>query len=320
MLRILFLVLLFLVLAAYSVFGQTAPTEFPGWAKAPPQEPTPSLVSNPDPQQTTVIAKRPRVVFLDIPIVPMRKTVHVRRVREGNLNLGSALDPWGKNVIYRINIAPEATISNTDSRLHVAGGFVQGYDEGRRRNDNFLDVSVDRRVWKFSAGLGSFIEGEDVDDVFEIVDLTADFSRLSLGARGWSGIKIGSFSNNFFFLNLGGGYIETHGDFKYRHPVLVAIDPIELYREDFLVYTVTAEGRKVHRRISLHGKLEGMRYSGRSTSNDLNVQGTLEVVPLLRFNDVRVLVKGSSNFQKYDSLLFRTSEPELQVYLRIKVR
>jgi len=162
MLRILFLVLLFLVLAAYSVFGQTAPTEFPGWAKAPPQEPTPSLVSNPDPQQTTVIAKRPRVVFLDIPIVPMRKTVHVRRVREGNLNLGSALDPWGKNVIYRINIAPEATISNTDSRLHVAGGFVQGYDEGRRRNDNFLDVSVDRRVWKFSAGLGSFIEGEDV--------------------------------------------------------------------------------------------------------------------------------------------------------------
>src|SRR3990167_8939027 len=101
-LRVLGLLVLIVAFRPGCAFAQTAP-----------------LVSNPDPQQTTVIAKRPRVVFLDIPIVPMRKTINVRRVREGNLNLGSALDPWGKNVIYRINIAPEATISNTDSRLHV---------------------------------------------------------------------------------------------------------------------------------------------------------------------------------------------------------
>ena len=299
MIKTLCLALLFLLLASDSVFGQTAP----------------------------------RSIVLDIPILTMRKIIHVQRIKDGNLNLGPTLDPWEKNVIYRVNLAPELVIASSDNRLYIAGGFARAYDEGRRRDNNFLDVAVDRRVWKLSTGVSGFVEGEDINDVFEIVDLTADFSRLSLGARGWSGIKIGSFSNNFFVLNLGGGYIKTHGDFTYRHPVLVDIDPIELYREDFQVYTVTAEGRKVHRRISLHGKLEGMRYSnpraqraeqssydGARTFNDLNVHGTIEVVPLLRFNTTRVLVKVNSNLQKYESLLFRTSEPELQVYLRIKFR
>ena len=121
-------------------------------------------------------------------------------------------------------------------------------------------------------------------------------------------------------MNLGGGHIKTRGSFKYRHPVLVDIDPSELYREDFQVYTAMAEGRKVRRRISLHGKLEGIRYSGASTLNDLNIQGTIEVVPLLRFNAARFLVKGNSNLKKYNNLLFRTGQPELQVYLRIKIR
>lgn len=287
MLKIICLVPLFLLLGSYSVFGQTTTT---------------------------------RSIVLDIPTIPMRKTIHIGRIKGGNINLGPTLNPWGKNIVHRINLAPEVTFAGSDNRLHVAGGFARAHDEGSRRDNTFLDVTVERRIWKLSTGLSSFVEGEDVKDVFEVVDLTADFSRLSLGVKGWSGIKIGSFSDNFFILNLGGGYIKTHGGFKYRHPVLRDIDPVELYREDFQVYTVTAEGRKVHRRISLHGKFEGMRYSGASAFNDLNVQGTIEVVPLLRFSSARVLVKGSSNFHKYDSLLFRTSEPEVQVYLRIKIR
>lgn len=296
---------LFVLIVAFKpgcAFAQTAP-----------------LISTPVSQQVPIVVKK-RSIFLDIPILPMRETIHVTRLRDGGLNYGPILDPWGKNVVYRINLAPEITVSSADNRLHVAGGFAQAYDEGRKRNDSFFDIAVDRQVWKFSAGAASFIEGESVNDVFEIVDITADFSRLSMGAKMWGGVKAGSFSDNFFTMNIGGGYVETRGDMRYHHPVLKNIDPAQLYKDNFITYIITAEGRKVYPRITAHLKVEGGGYSGDNTFHDLSFQGAIEVLPLKRFSSARVLVRGNSHFKKYDSLLFRTDDPDIQFYLRFKIK
>lgn len=287
MIRILRLAPLFLMFAAHSVFGQTAPT---------------------------------RSITLDIPIRPIRKTIHIQRIIYGNLNLGPSIDPWGKNLIHRINLAPELTIAGSDNRLHVTGGFASAHDEGRRRDDSFLDVAVDRRVWNFSAGAAGFVEGEKVDKVYEIVDITTDFSRLSLGIKFWSGFKRGSFSGDFFVVNAGGGYLRAKGNVINHHPILKDIEPSTLYKEGFYIYNLKAEGQKVYPRVSGHIKIEGVGYVRQSSFYDLNFQSTLEVWPLKRFRSARLLVRGNSNFKKYDGLLFRTSEPEIQVYLRIKIR
>lgn len=287
MLKTLCLVPLFLVLAAHNVFGQTSPTG-----------------------STT----------LDIPLIPMRKTIHLQRITDGNLTLGSTIEPWDKNVIYRIYLAPEVSMASEDNRLQIAGGFARAHDEGRRRNNSFLDVALDRRVWNLSVGAAGFVESERVAKVYEIVCITTDFSRLSHGIELWSGFKKGSFSGDFFVINAGGGHIRARGGVKDRHPILKNIEPVTLYKESFYTYKVKAEGQKVYPRVSGHMKVEGVGYATQSSFYDLNFQGTFEVLPLKRFSSTRLLVRGTSHLDKYDGLFFRTSEPEIQVYLRIKIK
>ena len=281
------LMMLFLLLAAYDVFGQMPST---------------------------------RSITLDIPTMPMRKTIHILRIRDGNLDLGPVIDPWSKNVMQRINLAPEFQITDSDSRLFIAGGFAKAHDEGRWRDNSFLDAAIDRRVWNLSVGATGFVEGERIDKVYEIVDITTDCSRLSYGVKFWSGFKIGSFSDDFFVVNAGGGYIRAKGYVKNHHPILKDIEPSTLYKKDFYIYNFKAEGQKVYPRVSGHMKIESVGYATQASFYDLNFQGTFEILPLKRFSSARLLVRGNSHFKKYDSLLFRTSEPELQVYLRIKFR
>lgn len=56
---------------------------------------------------------------------------------------------------------------------------------------------------------------------------------------------------------------------------------------------------------------------GKNKFEDFVIKGTLEVVPLLRFQTVRFLVKGQKSFSEINGLLFRNEDPDLQFILRI---
>jgi len=269
-----------------------------------------------------------RIVFLDVPVTSLRKTVDIRRIKNGNLQLGTVLEPWEDKISFGpfSNLALGAYLGGTS--VVLGGGFGKNTTEDTIRRTRGAKLEIDQSVWMVLFGTEGFIEQEKVSEISDTTGLSVNFARLSYGGKGWIGFKIGQFKDDFLAIKLGKGYVATEGERLYKSSSLLETVPFTIYFEDFDIESVSAEGRWRWDRFSLGTRADYDWYErrlispdpyryGKNKFEDFAIKGTLEIVPVLKFQTIRFLVRGQKSFFERSGLLFRNEDPNLQFILRI---
>lgn len=266
------------------------------------------------------------LVTLDIPLLPSRKTVSLDRINDASINVGSVLSPWSENINYSSALTPEFGVSNQYLNFKFNGGVEKGFDRGSERKTRYSDLSLDVSIWKFMIGGDGFFENEEALGAIRGLEFNADFFRESQGYRTWAGLKFGNFARNFVSIKGGVGRVWTKG---YKVYNLVSSDHLGLYDEDFETGSLSVESKMILTpRFSESVKVEGNYYKrienspdpqrfGNNEFGDVLLQGNFEVIPLLRFDFLRLMIQGSKRLGDQDALLFRNDPASFQVYLRI---
>jgi len=317
------------VFLALIVFGSRVFAQEPA-SSAVIQEPESSASKKPLQKEKEIKPKKPGVVFLDISLLPFEKSVDITRIKDRTVDLGSLLEPWEKQVPV---IWPDLGIEfeGHDFLANISGG-ISYFDDGIDvRKNRSLELSGEESVWKILFGGQGFVEQEKVPSVINGIQFSADHERLSYGVRGWGGAKFGDFNSRYLALKLGGGYIWTNGQETYRAPFR-DIEPIPLYDGQYKNFFVAVESRiDFLRRFSYRSRAEKNFYEkvykfrdtgmyGLNSFNDLVLESSLEALPVLRVERVRLVFKGRLNLDKEDGLLFRDSPAYVQVLLRLRLK
>lgn len=276
------------------------------------------------------IKKISRLIVLDIPLMPKRRTVSIKRIKENNVFIGSAISPWEEEAEF-YSITPEFGYFSKNIHFGISGGVSRNRSEDIQRKVTFVDANFESSLWVVLAGLDGFQENEKIPGAITGLQFRSSFTRTSIGGRGWLGLKLGNFSSNFVAVRYGRGYIKADGENSYLSSSMSGLEPVPIYSEEFLTESISVESKISSRRITgaLYAEKNAyirMIYSpdplqyGWNDFNDLRVEGTIEFIPLLRKDFLRVLVRGTRYLESRDGLLFRNQPPELQVFLRIRFK
>ena len=277
------------------------------------------------------------LVSFDIPLINSRRTVNVERIENASLGVSSVLSPWSDNINYSSAFTPELGFANRYLNLKVGGGIEKGLDQGNIRASRYIDGSMDLSIWKFVVVGDGFYENENDPGIVKGLAFNADFSRTSSGYRGWGGLKFGNFARNFVSVKGGPGYVKTEA---YKIYDIDLPERLWLYEEEFKIKSLSIEGKITNYRFSEGLKVEGNYYKrvenspdpyrfGRNEFGDVLLQGTFEVIPSLKYDFIRLMIRGSKRLgtqighsglvfdNNPDSLLFRNDQATIRVYLRI---
>lgn len=266
-------------------------------------------------------------IVLDIPLSPLRKTVRVERIRTRDIHLGTVLYPWEDNVSFGPLPTPQLSIYSKNFVFKVGGGIQNSYGDKITRRNKQTEFLAEGSIWKFLVGVEGFFEQEKSLLALSGFQFDSDFQRRSYGGRSLAGLKYGNYRGHFVSVKYGKGYVWTEG-LHFLDPSNLNIGPLLLYQEEFDTDTLIFEGRFRTVRFSPDFKLEKNKYErlvystdvrrfGLNTFDETRIQVNLEVIPVVRHDNFRFMVRGSKYFGDRDGLMFRNDQPEIQVFFRV---
>ncbi len=280
-------------------------------------------------------------VTIDFTLFPQtRTTVDINRIKTGTVNLGTAIQSFSEELkygyftpdlrvrdkdvklIFRYYFVPELRIQDEDVRFIFRGGLGRAVDLNLVRSNYDASFEVDGSIWIFDLGLDWFFDLEKIPNSIKGLEYDADFSRKSAGVKGWTGVKIGSFTRNFVMVRVGKGYVTTRATKKFNVES-VNTEPFDLYREGFQTESASLEvglrqkrfGQNLRGVANLYQRVidspDPLRF-GLNQFVDYKLEGTFEVVPFLSHDFFRVLLRANKTLGDRDSLMFSSDPPDVR--------
>lgn len=264
-------------------------------------------------------------VLIDFTVFPQpqtRTTVDTNRIKSGTVNLGTAVNPFAKELKYNYYFVPEFRAQSKNVRFIFRGGWGQVTDLNLVRSSQDLGLEVDGSIWIFDLGADGFADWEKTPNGVKGLHYNADFLRESAGVRGWVGVKVGSFTRNFIMVKIGQGYITTKATKKFN---VESVDTrlFDLYKEDFKFYSASAEiglrqkrfGENLKGVASLYQRVldspDPLRF-GWNQFRDYKLEGSFEITPSLSHDFFRVLLRGNKTLGDRDGLMFSSDPPDIK--------
>lgn len=261
--------------------------------------------------------------IIDFPINPEVQTVHLERLGDGNVNLGSVVKPWKSTLRYKQPLIPEVSLLAEDFQFNFRGAY-----SNELRETKSLEGHLEVSVWKFLVGVDGFAEQEFTADALQGVRFDADFLRRSFGAKSWLGVTFGGYSKSYVSVKLGRGNAFMEGSRTFKSDALGSFGELPLYSERLNVDSLAIESRIATKFVAVFLKSEKNFYKmrlnspdplwyGKNSFDELTFRAAIEIIPISKFDFIRFVIAGQKNFSDQDSLMFKNDPPPFQGYLRI---
>ncbi|MEK7138612.1 MAG: hypothetical protein AAB799_00330 [Patescibacteria group bacterium] len=267
---------------------------------------------------------------IDFPLYPLiTSVVDTEQVKNGVMP--KDLSRLNKQADVKYPIVPDFGFYSRNFYLDLNGGiFNVPVGKSGFLKLNYVDQTIQGSVWLILVGADGFFFKEAVPNVLGTDDFKINFSRQSYGGTGFGGLKIGRFNKTFVAGGVGRGYVFAKGEENYQSKIIPRLGPFTLYREEFRTLSVFGETRVALGHIVPRAKVERKTYERISSGSrlalygfnsnrfqDTIVEAGLEVIPSLKHDLVRFIIKTGRVFGDKERLLLRSDRPEWQVFLRI---
>jgi len=257
---------------------------------------------------------------IDFPIYPMRTSIiDVEQIKNGTIP--KDLGRLNRQADVKYPIIPHLGFYSQSFYLDLDGGvFKLPANKGEFIQSSYVAQTVQGSIWLVLFGADGFFFKETVPNVLSTEDFKINFTRQSYGGTGFSGIKLGRFNGTFLVGGVGRGYVFIEGEEDYRSKIISRLGPFSLYHKEFWTLSEFGETRLALGHFAPRAKVERRTYkeiSSGSLFRDTTLEVDLEIIPSLKHNLVRFIVKTGKVFGGKERLLIRSDKPEWQVFLRI---
>ncbi|MBI2068784.1 MAG: hypothetical protein HYT67_01625 [Candidatus Yanofskybacteria bacterium] len=269
-----------------------------------------------------------KLFAVDMPLFPLWETVSIDRIMNGAISAGPAVHPWSEVSSFGGWPVPRLNFSTDNTFFRTEGGVMKNAGGGHERNAGQINMAFDGSVWYALLGVDALFSQEKVSSAISGINFNADFRRRSYGGKGWVGIKIGSFADDYIAVRYAQGWIGTEGDSQFVVPDVDGIEWQPLYLEEFQTRAVILDGQVRLSRLSQNVRAEKVVYKrvkrstdplvfGENYLGDFTVRSETELIPLKKHDLIRMVLAGTKDFGGNNKLLFQNDYSAVRILLRI---
>ena len=279
-------------------------------------------------EQDKKVSSSKKLFTVDVPLSPFWETVSMGRIVNGTISAGSVMRPWEDVSHFGGWPVPRLSFSTNNIFFRAEGGVMKNSRNGHDRNAGQIDLSFDGSIRYALLGIDTLFSQEKISSAMSGVNFNADFRRRSYGGKGWAGIQIGSFADDYFAVRYARGWIRTEGNSQFIIPDVGGIEWQPLYLEEFLTRAVVLDGQVRSGRLSQNIKTERVVYKrtkistdplvfGENSFSDFTVRSETELIPFKKHDLIRLVLAGTKDFGGNNKLLFQNDYSAVRVLLRI---